>query len=313
MKYFPFLRGKQNELLALRDVAADIVRNGNVIPILEPVNSNRTTFKSIGQFKEESMPFLFICNPIHGNFSDDAKKLDRDVISKELSDYDNWIPALYVDGESTLQELETFTEAYDEYEQTLIYYGMPQQSAVRSRIDNAGVDYHVFINNRVENDYIESIPVNNRVKIVDSFRRQVRNAEYPSREFFTDLNTAAGNRNDVAFGDFSIVGDYYVDKGGPAHAVALHHICFGEKSHSLYIRHFISDRTKTAVDTPGKIIEAVNHLVEALDDLQPNGTDACREYRTMSEDQESPSLGYMKRLAIKHHLEVILSDGGLGN
>ena len=89
MKYFPFLRGKQNELIALRDVAADIVRNGNVIPILEPVNSNRTTLNSINRFIEESMRFLFICNPIHGNFSDDANRLVREVISQGLSEYDS--------------------------------------------------------------------------------------------------------------------------------------------------------------------------------------------------------------------------------
>ena len=134
-----------------------------------------------------------------------------------------------------------------------------------------------FISGRVENSYIESIPVNNRVLIVDPFRRQQRNADYPDEEFFTDLNTAEGNRDHVAFGDFSIVGDYYTDTGGPAHAVALHHIHFTEDSQSLSIHHFISDRIDTSVDTSGKIIEAVNHLVEALDNLQPSDTRACDE------------------------------------
>lgn len=260
------------------------------------------------------MPFLFICNPIHGDFSDDADGLARDVINQGLSDYDNWIPALYVDEATALQELDAFIETYDEYERALIYYGKPQRSAVRSRIDTAGVDCHVFINSRVENSYIESIPVNNRVLIVDPFHRQLRNADYPhQREFFTDLNTAVGNRDDVDFGDFSIVGDYFSKTGGQAHAVALHHIHFAEDSNSLSITHFISDRTDTPVDTPGKTIEAVDHLVEALGDLRPNDTDACGEYQRMSRDRGSRALGYMKLLAIKHHLEVILSDNGLGN
>ena len=313
MRYFPFLRGKQHELIALREVAADIVRNGNVIPILEPVNSNQTTLLSIRRFIETSLPFLFICNPIHGDFSDDAGLLFGGVISQGLIDYDNWIPALYVDEGTALEELQAFTNTYDEYERALIYYGRPLRRAVRSRIASTRVDYHVFINDRVEGDYIESIPIDNRVMIMDPFRRRARNAEYPPREFFTNLNTAAGNSDDVAFGDFSIIGDYYADTGGPAHAVALHHIHFEENSHSLYISHFISDRTETPVDTPGKIIEAVNHLVEALDDLPPNNTNSCNEYRTMREEQISRGLGYMKRLAIKHHLEVILGDGGLEN
>ena len=215
MKYFPFLRGKQNELIALRDVAGDIARNGNVIPILEPVNANQTTLISIRRFIEATLPFLFICNPIHGRFSGDADGLFREVISRDLIDYHNWIPSLYVDEETTLEELEAFTETYDEYELALVYYGRPRRNTVRTRIDTTEVNYHVFISNRVENDYIESIPIDNRVMIVDRFRRRPRNAVYPAREFFTDQNTAMGNRDDVAFGDFSIVGDYYSDTGGP--------------------------------------------------------------------------------------------------
>ena len=313
MRYFPLLRGKQNEIIALRDLARDIAENGSVIPILEAVNDNSTTHNSIGRFMGESMPFLFICNPIYGTFANDPDRLVTAIIGRDLIDYDNWIPALYIREATSLQELDTFTETYVDHRRALIYYGRPRGSAVRSRIEDAGVDYHVFIRGRVENGYIDSIPTQHRVLIEDSFHRRQRNADYPDREFFTDQNTDEGNKDDVSFGDFSIVGDYYRDTGGPAHAVALHHIHFGEYSHSLDIQHFISDRVESAVDTPGKTIEAVAHLVEALDSLQPNDTMACREYRAIARDQTAPGLGYMKRLAIRHHLEVILGPGGLAN
>ena len=311
MKYFPFLRGKQNEMIALRELATEIAGHGNVIPIVEPVNSNQTTLLSVTRFIEKSMPFLFICNPVHGSFSGNPDQLASEVISKGLCDYRNWIPAFYVNEGTTLEKLEAFAEKYDEYQQALIYSGRPQQGTVRSRTAAMSVRYHAFVRDRVENEYVESIPIDSRIMIMDAFRRRERNAQYPPREFFTDMNTASGNRDNVAFGDFSIVGDYYSDTGGPAHAVALHHIHFGEDSHSLCVSHFISDRTQMPVDTPGKIIEAVNHLVEALADLPSNDTDACNEYRTISGSQDSPGLGYMKRLAIRQHLEVMLGEGGL--
>ena len=310
MKYFPFLRGKQNEMIALRDLAEGIVANGNVIPILEVVNANQTTLISIDRFIQTSMPFLFICNPVHGDFSNDADGLITNVISRGLADYDNWIPALYVNEVTTPQEVDSFTAQYEEQGRALIYRGRPQ-SAVRSRIEASGVSWHVFLVNRVETGYIESIPIDNRVLIVDSFRRRSRNVDYPDEEFFTDLNTVAGNSRGVAFGDFSIVGDYYTETGGPANAVALHHIHFTEDSNSLSIHHFKSDRVETPVDTSGKIIEAVDNVVAALDSLQPNDTEACNEYRAMSTSQISHGLGYLKRLAVKHHLEVILRDDGL--
>ena len=312
MRYFPLLRGKQNEMIALRDLAGEIAKNGNVIPILEAVNGNATTQISLDRFVVESMPFLFICNPRHGEFANDPERLAATIISQDLSDYDNWTPALYINETTSLQQFNDFVESYSEYQRALIYYGRPNQNAVRSRIDEVGADYHVFMSGHVETSYIESIPFNNRVIIDDPFHRR-RNADYPDQEFFTDRNTVEGSPNDVAFGDFSIVGDYFAETGGPAYAVALHHIHFRENAYSLDIHHFISDRVDLPVDTHGKTIEAIAHLVEALDNLQPNSTRACDEYRTNNENQNAPTLGYMKRLAIKHHLEVMLGDGGLAN
>jgi hypothetical protein len=123
------------------------------------------------------------------------------------------------------------------------------------------------------------------------------------------MNTQEGNRIGLDFGDFSIVGDQYSEGGGAAMAVAVHHIHYREgDSGSLGISHFISDRTDTTADPAGKSIEAVTHLVNALDELLPNDTDACDEYREMVRTGEWHGLGYLKRLAIQHHLELML-DG----
>ena len=299
MNYFPFLRGKQNELMAVRDLASNIARNGRVVPIIEPVNANATTRISIDRFIEESMPFLFICNPIHGEFRDDAAGLRTDLINQSLLD-DNWTPSLYVDEQTAVQELEGFIETYDDdYSLALIYYGHPQRNTVREMIDENYFRWHVFMDHRVESDYIQSVPGDSCVRVSDQFVRQPRNADYPKKEFFTDLNTKMGNPNGSHFGDFSIVGDHYAETGGPAYAVALHHVHYAEDSRTLDISHFISDRIDTSVDTPGKIIEALNHLVGALDTLQPNDTEACQEYRVMNENEQSRGLGYMKELPSK--------------
>jgi hypothetical protein len=90
------------------------------------------------------------------------------------------------------------------------------------------------------------------------------------------------------------------------------HIIFiyeGKAPSSLEINHFISDDTDTAVNTSGKIIQAVHNLVAAMPGLQPNNTDACEEYQEMDQGQISHGLGFLKRLAIKHHLEIMLGGG----
>ena len=310
MNYYPFLRGKQNELLALRNLASSIAKNGRVIPIIEPVNANPTTRISIDRFIEESMPFMFICNPIHGKFKDNAKGLRTDLIEQTLIDYDNWTPSLYVDGQTAVLELEEFINMYgDDCPLALVYYGRPRRIPVREMIEDNDFRWHVFMDHRVQRDYRKSVPNGSCVLVSDRFVRQPRNADYPPKEFFSDLNTVAANPNRSHFGDFSIVGDHYTETGGAAHAVALHHVHYSKESRSLDISHFISDRIHTSADTPGKIIEALSHLVESLDTLQPNDTQASLEYRAMNETEQSRGLGYMKRLAIKHHLEIMLGKG----
>lgn len=308
-RYFPFLRGKQNELMAVRDLAQTIAERGNVIPIIEPVNSNATTRISVDRCIEVSMPFLFICNPFNGAFEQDFERLYGEIIEEVLMEYDNWTPAFQVQRDTSRDALASFMDRYREYELAAIYYGLPTNRAVLELLGGNSFMHHILLAGRVEAEYINGIAEGQRVMMSDRFNRQARNADYPEREFFTDMNTVTGNPRRLDFGDFSIVGNNYSDTGGPAYAVSLHHIHFQEGPGPLYISHFISDRTDTTADTPGKIMEALDKLVEALDDLLPNDTEACDEYREMADDRVSRGLGYMKRLAIKHHLELMLNGG----
>ena len=144
MNYFPFLRGKQHELLAVRNLASSIAKHGRVVPIIEPVNANSTTRISIELFIEKSMPFLFICNPIHGDFNDNAAGRNTDTINQALIEYDNWTPSLYVDQQTAVQELRVFIDKYgDDHPLALVYYGQPQRT-VREMIEANDFRWHVF-------------------------------------------------------------------------------------------------------------------------------------------------------------------------
>jgi hypothetical protein len=308
--YFPFLRGKQNELMALRGLAGAIAERGNVMPIIEPVKANPTTRISLDRYVEASMPFVFICNPYYGDFESQSEVLYSTLITETLWEYDNWTPALQVQGNSTSAEITAFFDRYSEYEVAIVYWGLPNDAAALAMLSNGRVRWHIFIGNRVEVGYISGINIERRVAVSDRFNRQVRNADYPPMEFFSDMNTASGNPDSKSFGDFSMVGDYFTETGGPAYAVALHHVHLRQGNGPLYISHFISDRTETTADRPGKTMEAIDKLVAALNGLLPNGTRACGEYREIASDRMDRGLGYMKRLAIAQHLEVML-DGGI--
>lgn len=64
MRYYPYLRGKQYELIALRDMC-EFVRDASVIsPIIEPVRATNTTLiKTLGILMSNEINFNIILNP----------------------------------------------------------------------------------------------------------------------------------------------------------------------------------------------------------------------------------------------------------
>lgn len=307
--YFPYLRGKQNELLALREVAARIAANGAVCPIIEVVKFNSTTRISMDHFVENGMPFVLITNPEHGEFKGNEQKLWAEISDSPLSEYDNYIPALRVTRDTHIREVRRFCDIYGDLPlKAAIYQGEPASQEVLNWLaEDKGIYHHIIVDGHVAKSFVNAIPKARRVMINDNFRRQTRNADYPESEHFTDMNTDEGNPDGLNWGDYSIQGDNYSESGGPAYAVAIHHLYFDETTGAIRVGHYLSDRQETIEDTPGKIIEAVKKLVVDLARLPPE-TAACGEYREMAESENSRGLGYLKRLAILHHLQLILGN-----
>lgn len=294
----------------MRVLSEEIAERGTVYPIIEPVNGNSTTKISLDNYIEAGMPFMFVTNPKHGRFVGREQELHDQLVSGDpLGEYDNYIPALYVYRDTRIGEIDRFVENYPDLFKAVIYDGEPQAPDVLEWcFEEDRLYHHVILDGRVSTDFETSIPAARRVVIKDNFKRQPDNASYPPREHYTDRNTATGNPDNSPWGDYSIQGDHFAEGGGAAKTVAVHHIHYADGSDSLAISHFLSDRQETTADTPGKIIEAVRKVVDALDTLTPNDTRACEEYRNMVQSRTSHGLGHLKRLGILHHLELMLQN-----
>lgn len=108
------------------------------------------------------------------------------------------------------------------------------------------------------------------------------------------------------FGDYLIVGDDYSEAGGPAYAVAIH-LTFLDADDDMFIYHFISDQTDSPTDPGGKFLEALTKLVKKLKDKKSlvYKSKAYSEYLDLFEKQHYPGLGYVKKLSMQHHIELI--------
>ena len=59
--YFPYLRGRQYELIALRELLENNKLSNNVIPIIEPVRLSPTLVSTLEGFKDRGEE-VFYCN-----------------------------------------------------------------------------------------------------------------------------------------------------------------------------------------------------------------------------------------------------------
>ncbi|EBB5959456.1 sce7725 family protein, partial [Salmonella enterica] len=84
--YYPYFRGKQFELLAIRDTA-NVMAEAGFTPIIEPVrealNGLERTLKTI---KENDGKAIVIINPACGDHSSDGQTIAQ-LLKNEFSNY----------------------------------------------------------------------------------------------------------------------------------------------------------------------------------------------------------------------------------
>lgn len=81
--YFPYLRGRQYELLALRELAINNLLGDYVIPIIEPVKLSPTLINTMGEYISKGYQLAVIGNPTVGSFLKDMSDIKDG--SKEAS------------------------------------------------------------------------------------------------------------------------------------------------------------------------------------------------------------------------------------
>lgn len=299
--YFPYLRGRQNELLAIRDLLANSRLSINVLPIIEPVKMTPTLTSTLNLFSSKNRELIFIRNPKVGNISVDLQKKDeekKDALVKAIS-CKNILPAILIDSQvnKLLQAMKT-----KGFEPNDIV-------AICTQKDNAQFFEDVFAKEAKYN-IIPYKPAfrkirNNPILIDDKFNKQDRNTDYAINddEFFSDDHLYCYEDGYKGFSDYSIVGDEYKESGFAPYAVAIH-IVYHSKDNSLRVKHFVSDTNDDISDPANKFYEAVSKLVVWNKQMRLN-TLGINLFEEMHANGSYPGLGVVKKLSIMHHLELV--------
>jgi hypothetical protein len=71
--YYPYLRGKQYELLLLRE-NAKFIKENNIHPIIEPVKDNFAAIKrALNELNKKKVEYVLIANPQIGDYKEDSQ------------------------------------------------------------------------------------------------------------------------------------------------------------------------------------------------------------------------------------------------
>ncbi len=305
--YYPYFRGKQNELITIRENTALLAASG-FVPIIEPVKETISGLKrALDAVVEAKGQAVVIVNPFHGDFSKDGQTLSE-LLAKHFSQEDGISAGVLLKNDMSVKDVVKCCKDHADHSLTLIHAGFSDAKELAHALgDKSNSMVHCFFEVDSGKLYQKHFKDAKRVLIRDGFQRR-KNREHPEVELFSDLHATFEDENMDGFGDFLIVGDDYSESGGPAYAVAIH-LTFidNDKDGAMYIYHFVSIRKDTPKDPAGKFLEALNKLVKKLDepDSKVLETKAVQEFRELHNRKHYPGLGYLKKLSMQHHIETL--------
>ncbi|MGK0449209.1 MAG: hypothetical protein ACJA2M_003014 [Polaribacter sp.] len=299
--YYPYLRGRQFELIALREYALIHGANNNVVPIIEPVKKTFNSLKlAIPKFIEGEMKFALILNPQVGEIKDFSSITSE--LQEQLSDTSKWIPAFIVTNNIDVINLEIEKNNYDEI-----------MIICSDRADTASSNFLTFISNRKikyvvskENRILKrKISEKDFIRLDDNFNSQKRNKDFLSisEEKFTEEHLFYKADNYAGFSDYTVLISDFIEGGGAPYAVAIH-LTYEKDSEEIWIRHFTSISNDDIANIQGKFEEAARKAVNFIN-TKPIETEAALELRRYYDEAKYPGLGIVKKIAIKNHIELI--------
>lgn len=300
--YFPYFRGRQYELLALKELASQKLISKSVIPVIEPIKQIPALKNALKAFNDAGLPIGIIVNPNVGGLIGKS-----DEICSVLTTYQSTaFPGILINSDAQLA-LERLSEINFNKESLLTVMDDQDKQQLYEAMGLKDARYTLCPFDR----YVMQMSIKNRVLFEDRFRKRSRNADYPKDEFFSrdhlDFSEIAfAGSNFVGFGDYSIIGKEYNESGFAPYAVAIHIVYF-ENDNSLRIRHFVSDSNDDITDVAGKFYEAVSKLYEwyITENQERQLTMGLNTLLEHYKNKTYPGLPTLKKLFVMHHLELV--------
>lgn len=296
--YFPYFRGRQYELLALKELAQGNLLGNHIIPVVEPIKITSTFNGAVKQFIDRNKPLALILNPAVGDLSkSSAINTLLPFIAGSI------VPSVIMDKDAATAVTSLSSSVIAECSLLAIMTNRDFLDSYQILFDITSPRFTLFPDER----QIRRVIKENKVMFENKFKKQEKNADYLKQEdeFFSDDHLYFAEEGFAGFGDYSIIGNEYVENGFAPYAVAIHIVYFANDN-TLRVRHFVSDSNTDIKDVAGKFYEAVMKLRRWYEAGQSRQlTSALSTLLSHAESGYYPGLPTIKKLSIMHHLELV--------
>ena len=310
--YFPYLRGKQFELIALRELSTLMSsKKEKISPIIEPVKGSSTLKSTLKELADKDINFNFIINPRVGSFVNSFDDL-LEILKENLNGYTNFQIGILVDKltEQGVTELLNFTNNLDLTHNgfTLIHTSEIGNNTLEQLKSNLEIKYNLIYFSKTSRRYYREFKQESRVSLDDYFSKLDRNSDYlavPVSDFSEEYYFYK-QEGFVGFSDFLTIGDYYSESGFLPRAVAIH-LTYIEDN-KIKIGHFTSISNQDSSDIGGKFSEALQKLIDWCIKENITETDGIKMFKDLHQRGHFPGLGSIKKISTINHIELVINN-----
>ena len=309
--YYPYLRARQFELIALRELALEN-KLSKITPVLEPVKSGFNNLNIAHKvFQDKNQNAFLIVNPFQGEKAGDGKDI-LDYIY-QLNDSKYIVAFHYMDNSDYINR---FIKEYNINECMIICLdNISDEDGFKTLSNHVSVSHIMLLEPnkyRSLDRYIKSLN-KKYIRLDDVFPKQQRNADYLDilAHKLTEEHLFYKEDNYSGFSDFTVLTSEYIEGGSTPRAVVIHLSYLNrEAENQIWVRHFTSNSNDSIANVQGKFAEAASKAVEFCN-TYPLNNSAIVELSEIYNEERYPGLGTVKKISIKNHLLVI--DNYLNN
>lgn len=303
--YYPYLRGKQFELLALREFSQEFPSSSHICPIIEPVkktiNGLTTAIKVL---MGQNIKFALVLNPKDGDY----KRIQLDILEEIpvlKENKEKWIPAfIYRDNPNSIKSYIKTNELQNVMIIFLNSINLSEDKVI-GFLENENVLYIVANIEKDRSNRRRLLSLGKQlIRLDDQFNDLARNADYLNipEEKFSEEHIYYKTEGYAGFSDYTTLPSIYKDSGMLPYAVAIH-MTYQKSAEEIFIRHFVSDSNWDHTNIHGKFYEAASKFKTFF--LNIKETPASKTLIQFLDEKRYPGLGVIKKLSIKNHLELI--------